>query len=122
LDLDAGGKLGSNRKLSHSPVVYQFYGRSRARGNPSDSVHFILLGPNVDHWKVIGQLLASKGFNVMACERLDKEETGRGADCSKDAPNLVLEILDVLKWNRVVLVGCDRESILAIGTAKEHCS
>jgi pimeloyl-ACP methyl ester carboxylesterase len=117
LDLDTGGKLEGNRKLSHSPVVYQFYGRSRARGNPSDSVQFILLGPNVDHWKVIGQLLASKGFNAMACERLDKEETGRGADRSKDAPNLVLEILEVLKWNRVVLVGCDRESVLAMETA-----
>lgn len=116
-DLATRGKLQGNKKLSHSPVVYQFYGRSRARGDPSDSVHFILLGPNVDHWKLIGQLLASKGFNAMACERLDKEETVRATDVTEDAPNLVLEVLQALKWNRVVLVGCDRESILAMETA-----
>eukprot|EP00980_Cylindrotheca_fusiformis_P007056 scaffold1481_cov137-Cylindrotheca_fusiformis.AAC.10 len=114
------GKLEGDRKLSHSPVVYQYYGRSRARGNPADSVHFILLGPNVDHWKLIGQILASKGFNAMACERLEKDGTYNDdgtTDLSNDAPNLVLEVLQVLRWNRVVLVGCDRESILAMETA-----
>lgn len=97
---------------TNSPVVYQYYGRSRARGNPSNPVHFILLGPNVDHWKVTGQLLASRGFNAMACERLDKEN-----DRSKDAPNLVMDILQVMKWKRVVLVGCDKEALLAMQTA-----
>jgi hypothetical protein len=116
--VDYTGTFEGNRKLTHSPVVYQFYGRSRARGSqPSDSIHFILLGPNVDHWKVTGQLLASRGFNAIACERLDGTETGQGVDRSQDAPNLVLEILEVLKWNRVVLVGCDKESILALETA-----
>lgn len=115
--VDLKGKLEGNLKLSHSPVVYQFYGRSRARGNGSDSIHFVLLGPNVDHWKVVGQLLASRGFNAMACERIVGNEKDRDSDRSKDAPNLVLEILDVLKWNKAVLVGCDRESILAMETA-----
>ncbi|KAL3932090.1 MAG: hypothetical protein SGBAC_011014 [Bacillariaceae sp.] len=101
--------LRQNSENSNSPVVYQYYGRSRARGNPVDPVHFILLGPNVDHWKVVGQLLASRGFNAMACERLDKE--------SDRSPNLVLDILQVMKWKKVVLVGCDKEAILAMETA-----
>lgn len=97
---------------TNSPVVYQYYGRSRARGNPSNPVHFILLGPNVDHWKVTGQLLASRGFNAIACERLDK-----GGDRSRDASNLVMDIVQVMKWNKVVLVGCDKETLLATQTA-----
>jgi hypothetical protein len=35
----------------------------------------------------------------------------------KDAPNLVLEIMEALKWNRAILVGSDSESIFAIETA-----
>ncbi|CAJ1969606.1 unnamed protein product [Cylindrotheca closterium] len=103
-----------NNANDNSPVVYKYYGRSRARGNASNPVHFILLGPNVDHWKDIGQLLASRGFNVMACERLEKESN---KNRSKDAPNLVMDILQVMKWKKVVLVGCDKESLLAMETA-----
>jgi hypothetical protein len=118
--VDYRGRLeGDSRKLSHSPVVYQYYGRSRIRGNPADSVHFILIGPNVDHWKAVGQVLASRGFNTIACERLEKG-TSQGQENSnrnEDSPNLVMELMEALKWKKVIIVGCDSESILAMETA-----
>ena len=87
--LQEGGK--SLRK--HSPVVYQYFGRSRSRGGQSQGddspVNFILLGPNVDHWKTVGQTLAARGFNVMACERMVENKKAN----YEDAPDLVLEIL-----------------------------
>jgi hypothetical protein len=116
-DVDYRGKLDGNRKLLHSPVVYQYHGRSRVRGSNSDSIHFILLGPNVDHWKAVGQVLASRGFNVIACERVESEDSRTKVVRTKDSPNLVLEILDALNWNKVILVGCDNESVLAMETA-----
>lgn len=116
--VDYRGRLdGTSRKLSHSPVVYQYYGRSRIRGNPSDSVHFILLGPNVDHWKAVGQVLASRGFNTIACERLEKGDARGRQQRNEDSPNLVLEVMEALKWKKVIIVGCDAESILAMETA-----
>ena len=116
--VDYRGRLdGEHKRLSHSPVVYQYYGRSRIRGNPSDSVHFILLGPNVDHWKTVGQTLASRGFNTIACERLEKGNLGAKDDRSDDTPNLVLDLMEALKWKKVILVGCDTEAILAMETA-----
>jgi hypothetical protein len=93
---------GDHRRKKHSPVVYQYFGRSRRLGPVSpDALHFILLGPNVDHWKSVGQLLASRGFNVMACERIEDDEKSLNNDSSKssdnsehnDAPELVLEVL-----------------------------
>jgi hypothetical protein len=92
-------------------VVYQYFGRSRSRGPSSpDALHFILLGPNVDHWKTVGQILASRGFNVMACERIEEDDDddddnddeskrpnkkGRKSPSSdhNDAPELVLEVM-----------------------------
>lgn len=118
--VDYRGRLEGSRKLSHSPVVYQYYGRSRIRGNPSDSVHFVLLGPNVDHWKAVGQVLAARGFNTIACERL-KSGPNDGKDTSEDAPNLVLDVLLALKWKKVIVVGCDSEAILAMETAMMLC-
>lgn len=115
--VDYRGRLDGSRKLSHSPVVYQYYGRSRMRGNPSDAIHFILLGPNVDHWRSLGHVLASRGFNTIACERVESDEPGADIDRGEDSPNLVIEIMDALKWNRAILVGCDDESILAMETA-----
>ena len=116
--VDYRGRLdGEHKQLSHSPVVYQYYGRSRIRGNPSDAVHFILLGPNVDHWKAVGQTLASRGFNTIACERLEKGNLGAKGDKSDDTPNLVLDLMEALKWKKVILVGCDTEAILAMETA-----
>ncbi|KAG7341309.1 hypothetical protein IV203_023260 [Nitzschia inconspicua] len=119
----------------HSPVLYQYFaarGSTNHRGNPmhqpqqSSQLNFIILGPNVDHWKAVGPILASRGFNVMVCERVEEEHDEDpiqgarrdvGNDHLEDAPNLVLQIMDSLKWNRVVLVGCDEEAILAIETA-----
>jgi hypothetical protein len=111
-----GNSSSSNNKRNvqhnknHSPVVYQYFGKSRSRGHqyPSSQatddaqLNFILLGPNVDHWKAVGQILASRGFNVMACERMIPDEnndednnSNNEASTTKfdDAPELVLEIL-----------------------------
>jgi hypothetical protein len=106
-------KSASKGLRKHSPVVYQYFGRSRSRGgqsHPSQAddapLNFILLGPNVDHWKTVGQTLASRGFNVMACERMVERqqrksggtdgggnEAHEGSRNYEDAPELVLEIL-----------------------------
>lgn len=122
-NLDEGD---NNSKLRpNNPVVYRYFGRSRARSHRSDSIPFILLGPSVDHWKDAGQILASRGFNVMACERVsDKNGSGEKSIQHDTAlphdgagENLVLAILDALRWNRAVVIGCDNESALAIEAA-----
>ena len=109
-------------KLSHSPVVYQYFGRNRSRVHTADSIPFILLGPNVDHFKTVGQMLASRGFSVMACEVADEERHGGGGDdktrtTSEEGKNLILAVLDALKWNRAILVGCDSEAARTIEAA-----
>jgi hypothetical protein len=71
----------------------------------------------VDHWKAVGQVLASRGFNTIACERLEKGNLRAKDDKSDDTPNLVLDLMEALKWKKVILVGCDSESILAMETA-----
>jgi pimeloyl-ACP methyl ester carboxylesterase len=115
-DFDGSGRFLGGPIRSHSPVVYRYYGRNRSRGQ--NSIPFILLGPNVDHWREVGQILAARGFSVMACERVDHDKDHPiRLDDSDDGPNLVLEILDALRWNRAILVGCDRESLLAMKTA-----
>jgi hypothetical protein len=114
-----------------SPVVYRYYSRNRARDVADGSIPFIFLGPNVDHWKVAGQELAARGFSVMAVERVrDEPESSlpprsNGGDDEKgdysprsDA-NLILGLLEALRWHKVVLVGCDSESALAIRAAME---
>ena len=104
----------SKGQKKHSPVVYQYFGKSRSRGGPrflgkfgsehsntdDATLNFILLGPNVDHWKTVGQTLASRGFNVMACERMVENHNNGGGNAAyvdatmyDDAPELVLEIL-----------------------------
>jgi hypothetical protein len=123
-------KIASSKGL-HSPVVYQYFGSSRkSRGGQSyqssqaDDAprNFILLGPNVDHWKTVGQSLASRGFNVMACERMvenqqrknngdndgggGNDETYEGATNSnyEDAPDLVLEILGAYSYSAIQML------------------
>lgn len=91
-------KRNVKRHKNHSPVVYQYFGKSRNRpSSQADEapLNFILLGPNVDHWKTVGQILSSRGFNVMACERMiaDNDENFEAATKFADAPELVLEIL-----------------------------
>ena len=83
-------------KLAHSPVVHQYFGRSRSRVHTADSVPFILLGPNVDHFKTVGQMLASRGFSVMECEVADEEQHGGGGSdddktrtASEEGKNLI---------------------------------
>ena len=130
---DGGDGPSSLTRLLHSPVVYQYYGRSRVRRNAADSINFILLGPNIDHWKEVGQILASRGYNAMACERVEADSTeGQDGDAlsfqeeqskrkrpsrSQDAPNLILEIMEALQWQKVIIVGCDNEATLAIESA-----
>lgn len=110
-----------------SPLSYRYYGRNQARTHSAGSIPFILLGPNVDHWKITGQELAARGFSVMACERTkggsdggNRESSNSAIDETLDAEigtNLVLELMDALRWNKAVLVGCDSESVLAIQAA-----
>ncbi|MGK3756581.1 MAG: hypothetical protein ACI8RD_008895 [Bacillariaceae sp.] len=103
----SNSKRNVQHHKNHSPVVYQYFGKSRSRGHQYPSsratddaqLNFILLGPNVDHWKAVGQILASRGFNVMVCERMIPDEND-GEDSNNeaatkfdDAPELVLEIL-----------------------------
>jgi len=101
-------------QLAHSPVVYQYFGRSRSRVHTADSIPFILLGPTVDHWKTVGHTLASRGFSVMACEIVQDRENAGDPEQGK---NLILAVLDALRWNRAILVGCDSEAALAIEAA-----
>jgi len=119
-----------------NPVIYRYFGRSRARSAKSESIPFIVLGPKVDHWKSVGRILASRGFNVMACEQVLTENSNgnngyyggdenltatdeyqRQVDDSSDGEALIIAVLDALKWNKAVLVGCDRDAVLAIEAA-----
>jgi hypothetical protein len=145
-DNDNGMQLNENKnkitssKGLHSPVVYQYFGRSRkSRGGQSyqssqaDDAprNFILLGPNVDHWKTVGQSLASRGFNVMACERMVENQQrknggnngggGGGNDAYEgatnqdyeDAPDLVLEILGAYSYSAIFKChGCCEKEIV----------
>jgi len=117
------------------PILYRYYGKSRSRTQSGGgSLPVILIGPNIDHLKVVGQELAAKGFTVIACERLREDESGHhdresqqphpvkhddhdDDDDDKSAVLLVSGLLDALRWNRAVLVGCDVESRTAIQAA-----
>jgi hypothetical protein len=105
----------------HSPINYQYFARKHVNHKhaslqqPSqlDAIHFIIVGPNIDHWKEVSLMLASRGFNVMVCERVDiEEETEEGSSIQgtahsdnryhdhhhhrplqQDAPELVLRIM-----------------------------
>jgi hypothetical protein len=70
----------------------------------------------VDHWTSVGQSLASRGFSVIACERVAEEQD---RDDKDEGKNLILAVLEALRWNRAILVGCDREAALAIQAALE---
>ncbi len=129
-----------------NPLVYRYWNRSRvrrrARGRASAaSIPFLILGPRVDHWKLVGKILASRGFNVMACERSKEQQekghngwtNGNGTKTSiageNDSDNedimnfdsegeaLVSSVLDALKWQRAILIGCDKEAVLAMEAA-----
>jgi len=124
-------------------LIYRYFGRSRTRTG-SDSIPFIILGPSVDHWKICGKILASRGFNVMACERVQDDDNNhnnnngwiKDSSTMNPPPNkepmiymdedgrpihegeaLITSILNALKWQKAVLVGCDEESVLLIEAA-----
>ncbi|KAI2488837.1 hypothetical protein MHU86_25891 [Fragilaria crotonensis] len=111
-DLDSNG--------DEHPVQYRYFGKSRSRLRNHDSIPFILLGPSVDDWRTVGQNLAARGFSVMAAS-LDEDESG--ADSSNGTfpherhERMVEAILEALRWNRAILVGCDGAAILAIKAA-----
>lgn len=67
-----------------NPVVYRYYGKKLVSSGrlhiSQQSIPILLLGPNVDHWKTVAQELASRGYNVLACERV---ALGQGQDAAK---------------------------------------
>lgn len=128
------------------PVIYRYFGRSKTRSLRYESPPYIILCPNVDHFKVIGEKLSSRGFNTMICQRVIRDSTTMEKDTAvssnsrknpwnlfsrkrKTTPNsshsykptdgtkLVLAILDVLKWKKAVIIGCGTEALLAIEAA-----
>jgi len=103
------------------PVVYRYFGRARTK---PDSVPLILLGPCADHWKDTGNVLASRGYNVMACEEVHEESSSSTSlSTPSDDPvqrkgdGLVLAILEALRWKRAVIVGCEKNARAAIEAA-----
>lgn len=101
-------------------VQYRYFGKSRSRLRNHDSIPFILLGPSVDDWRTVGQNLAARGFSVMAAS-LDEEEASvhstSGTFPHERHERMVEAILEALRWNRAILVGCDGAAILAIKAA-----
>ena len=101
------------------PIAYRYYGRKFHRPPSAGSIPMILLGPNADHWKVTGQQLQQQGFSVLACEPV-KDEHHDPATASPDPEELVqivLNLLDALRWQNALLVACDEESLGAIQLA-----
>ena len=98
------------------PVVYRYFGRSRTKPG---SVPLILLGPCADHWKETSNVLASRGYSVMACEEVIETEDQLISNdhVNRDGDGLVLAILEALRWKRAVVVGCDKNSRAAIEAA-----
>mmetsp|Transcript_23123 Transcript_23123/g.38223 ORF Transcript_23123/g.38223 Transcript_23123/m.38223 type:complete len:552 (+) Transcript_23123:176-1831(+) len=108
----------TNRNNEHASVLYRYFAKSRSRLRNHDSIPFIFIGPSLDHWKEVGQNLASRGFSVMACERPEGDTDDQtNTDTTAAASGLVEEILEALRWNRAILVGCDREAVMAIRAA-----
>jgi hypothetical protein len=130
-----------------TPIVYRYYPRhasiAQRRSSSTGLVSrlpIVLLGPNVDHWKVVAQQLSSRGFNVIAVgpkEELFPSTTNKSTLSNSqglqsesevqvsststsrylEGPALVLQLLDTLKWKKIILVGCDTESAWAIQAA-----
>lgn len=122
------------QRLPHSPVIFRYYGKSRSRTRASGSIPFILLGPDIDHWRTTGEHLAARGFSVIACERdpFEHEEDGNNlqkddeSNCDEmewwkgtenEGANLILNVLQASRWSKVILVACDSEAVIAIQAA-----
>lgn len=121
------------QRLPHSPVIYRYYGKSRSRTRSSGSIPFILLGPDIDHWRTTGEHLAARGFSVIACERDPFESEEEGEDITQqsgpspwhareewwkgmdaEGANLILNVLQASRWSKAILVACDSEAVIAI--------
>lgn len=104
-----------------SPLVYRYYGRRRARTHSSGSVPFIFLSRNVDHCKDTAQELASRGFSVIACERVAPDGEEGSSELKslgfEESAALISELLDALRWNKAVIVGVDSETVIALQAA-----
>jgi len=101
------------------PVVYRFFGRSNRSQSVSADIPFILLGPCADHWKETGKVLAARGYSVMACEEVNDDNSTDDEQqyTHRRGDNLVLAILDALRWKRAVVVGCNENARSAIEAA-----
>lgn len=101
------------------PLAYRYFGRKFARPASAGSIPIILLGPNADHWKVTGEQLQQQGFSVIACERvMPQQEHGRYVmPDTEENIQLVVNLLDALRWQNALLVACDNESLGAMQLA-----
>lgn len=114
LGLNKHEEDGSSGTRLESPLVYRYFGRNQARRHSAGSIPFILLGPHVDHWKAVGQELSARGFSVIACERTVQDFADE-----ETSANVLLELLDALRWGKAVIVGCDTEVVLAMQAAAQ---
>lgn len=133
------GAATEETRLPHTPVIYRYYGKRRSRTRASGSIPFILLGPNVDHWKTAGEHLALRGFSVIACERdpLEAEDGGTAKSNQREtsaagsrwmsddwwegedeeAASMISNVLQASRWSKAILVATDSECVLAIQAA-----
>jgi len=106
--------LQEEEKIEAKPVIYRYFGRTRSPSSNDASIPFILLGPDVDHWKSVGRALSQYGYNVIACQT-SAEEMKKG-----EGSGLISEILQSLQWKKAVVIACDSyDASLAIESALE---
>jgi hypothetical protein len=123
-DANKGTSFPSSGKISinsgpKSPLAYRYYARNPKLSHTHGSLPFLLIGPNIDHWKVVARELASRGYNVIVCERVGLEEMQKKKTqwTQHDSTILIQRLLDALKWNTVVMIACDEEAVLAVEAA-----
>lgn len=114
----SSGEFSVNNGLK-SPLAYRYYARNSKLSQSHGSLPFLLIGPNIDHWKVVARELASRGYNVIVCERVGLEEMQKKKArwTQHDSTVLIQRLLDALQWNAVVMIACDEESIIAVEAA-----
>lgn len=114
----SSGELSTN-STPKSPLAYRYYARNPKLSHSYGSMPFLLLGPNIDHWKVVARELASRGYNVIVCERVGLEEMQKKKSpwTQHDSTVLIKELLDALRWNMVIMIACDEEAIVAVEAA-----
>ncbi len=114
----SSGEISTNNGPK-SPLAYRYYARNPKLSHTYGSLPFLLIGPNIDHWKVVARELASRGYNVIVCERVGLEELQKKKAqwTQHDSTILIQRLLDALKWNTVVMIACDEESVFAVEAA-----